>query len=350
MVQSIRRNLTSLSVVAPGASPDALSPAGSPPQRGGGRPRQSYPTDMYDYESDSRTRSASPENPYTPASKGGRRISNLVKMPNILNDAVSPSDSPKPKRSRTGDSVKRTADGELKPALRIVLKKGGRPLATPDNVYASRASDRSSPVFERTGARQRMTSHQIAVQQNRKDRVHHVIDRKLRRIDRHRKKTRMKEGAISRAWRRIRDLEEPLWMSDDEEHPLRHTHHPEYDEHGNLVERKEEEEELHPHNTKRTKVDKSHKAGMNGLSYASGPAGLVPRKEEEMGEDDDFGEEAISIAAALRRTARRLERWEVVDSRRLAAGLALVGEQQGTDGYDEVMKVEIVEVEDVKME
>jgi hypothetical protein len=289
---------------------------------------------MYEYDSESRTRSVSPENQYTPAngSKGNRRVSGIIKMPNMLHgDTLSPADTPKNKGGRPRNSGKRTADGEMKLGQRIIITKGGRPLAASEGAYSTvnrslLSADRSSPmVMERIGPRQRMTTHQMAVQQNRKDRVNHVIDRELRRLDKKKKASRMKQGSISRAWSRIKDLEEPLFMSDDDERPLKHSQHSieVYDEEGNMVKREDDDDRPHP--AKRVKVDRSHKFA-NG-SVSRGPAGLIPRKEEETGDDDDFGEEAMSLAAAIRRTQRRLERWGEA-KRRLVAGLTLVDDGQ----------------------
>lgn len=301
-------------------------------------PRQGFP-EAYEYESEPQTRSGSPETAFqTPANgnKGNRRISS-VKIPSIINTdfASSPMDMPqsvKHKGGRPKASAKRTADGELKPAQRIILKSGGKQLATPEsmgyNMTASRPilpSDRSSPMLERL-PRHRMTSHQMAVQQNRQDRVDYIINRKLRRLDKKRKRMRIKTGAISRAWARIKDTQEPLYMSDDDLKPLTFARSTDTD--GNLAEKHSHEEDA-SHPAKKARVDKSLQN--KGLIEKSriGPAGLLPREKEEHGDDDDdFGEEAMSLAAALRRSKRRMERWEEEDRRRTAAGFALVDESR----------------------
>ena len=194
------------------------------------------------------------------------------------------------------------ADGELKPNQRIILTKGGRPLATPESASQSERPflplERFTSNMERLGPRQRMTTHQLAVQQNRKERVEHAIAHKLRRIDRKKRKVRMKEGAILRTWNRIKDLEDPLLASDDENKPLR------YYDFGDDVKREEDD-----HPAKRLKTEKGRVLG----EITRAPAGLLPRREEETGDEDDYGEEALSLASAIRRSTRRLDRWEKVD-------------------------------------
>jgi Ino eighty subunit 1 len=321
-----RKNLASAT------SPDIQSPTGSPSgsRRPGAISRYSYGGENYDYDSDTRTRSVSPDHIYqTPenGTKANRRIQSTAKIHNMLNTEMSPPPSDATQRQRGNRPRglnKRMADGEIKPAQRIVLTKDGRPLATPDRKILSRSllpmTDLPTPVVERAGPKPRMTTHQMAVQQNRNDRVNHAIDRKLCRIDKKRKRLRWKQGAIARAWSRIRDIEEPLFASDDER-PLKHHSNDLHDQEGNPVAGREDiNENSHP--PKRLKLDKGNKIFING-TYSRGPAGLIPRKKEENGVDDDYGEEAISLAAALRRTSRRLNRWVEADRTRLAAGLKL---------------------------
>jgi hypothetical protein len=290
---------------------------------------------LFEYESDARTRSVSPESQYNTPANGKKRGTNIIKINNILNtEHGSPVETPKNKGGRP-KNAKRTYDGELKPlAQRIVLTKGGRPLATPENMQSL---DHSSPVLApTTGPRPRMTSHQIAVQQNRKDRVNHLIERKLQRLDRKKRRQRLKQGAIARAWNRIKDIEDPLLMSDDEERPLKHTAVDVYDEEGNVVKREDDDDHAHP--SKRAKLDKSRGALANG-NVSRGPAGLIPRREEQMGDEaDDFGEEAMAIAAAIRRTKRRLERWQMDEDRRIAQGLSEQQQmiEEDAEGEDDI--------------
>lgn len=243
-----------------------------------------------------------------------------------IENGLSPAvvETPKNRGGRPRNSAKRTADGDVKPGQRITITRGGRPLATSEGALSTNSrslasADRSSPmVAERPVPRQRLTTHQIAVQRNRMDRVDHAISTQLRQMDRRRQRARRKEGAIARAWSRVKDVEDPLVPSDDE------GAHNEiyYDEEGNAVRREDEDD---GHVLKRVRLDQEPK--QSNVSVSRGPAGLIPLQEEETGgEDDDFGEEALSLAAAIRRARRRLQRWGEMDRRRAAAALVGGGE------------------------
>ncbi|XXH00271.1 Proteasome subunit beta type-4 [Hypoxylon texense] len=112
------------------------------------------------------------------------------------------------------------------------------------------------------------TAHQLAVERNRNQRVEHILGRGLRRQHHHARKLRKMEGAIIRAKRRLDQMKDPLIDSDEEDYMVSHG------------------EQKHPF------IDR-------------GFGGLCQLKEEE----DDFGEEFASYAAALRRADRRLRRW-----------------------------------------
>lgn len=321
-------------------------------------------TESFPYEYDSgdnqdQTRSASPQNFMTPTANGkntGRRVTNVTKIANLLNNegpdtpgsTLEP--TPKNKGGRPKGSGKRNADGEIKGTPRIILRTGGKQLSTPDalgHIMTATRSIQPSSMGEKgslamgidRGPKQRpLTSHQLAVQQNRKDRADYMIDRKLRSLDRKTRKTRLKEGAMVRAWRRIKNLEDPFAKSDDERelkvvrvHEMVVAVDKDPDiilgDDGNLLGNGasivgEEGVGFEPipkkikleHNDHR---DLHHRRFANGTLHPSA-AGLIPVDEEE----DDYGEESSSIAAAVRRTTRRLERWEEEDKQRAARGLA----------------------------
>lgn len=292
-----------------------------------------------------------------------RRVSTAVtKIANILNKEgdgpdtpMSSEPPPKNKGGRPKGSGKRNADGEIKGTPRIILRTGGKQLSTPDasghfisaarSIQPSMMGDKGSLMMGTDrGPKQRpLTSHQLAVQQNRKDRADYMINRKLRSLDRKTRKIRLKEGAMVRAWRRIKNLEDPFAKSDDERelkvvrvHDVSVITEKEseiiIDEDGNLIGnglsgtitsavgedgvatepiiKKIKLEHNIPH-------DPHSKRFANGTFHPSA-AGLVPVEEE----DDDYGEESSSLAAAVRRTTRRLERWEVEDRQRAAKGLS----------------------------
>ncbi|PHH65002.1 hypothetical protein CDD81_3639 [Ophiocordyceps australis] len=117
------------------------------------------------------------------------------------------------------------------------------------------------------------TAHQLAVERNRNERVEYILDRGLRRHHHKSRKSRRQDGAIFRAYRRISACDDVFQDSDVEE-----------------------------------------EAPRNGSGQGDKIAG--PFRERGLGglcllkdEDDDFGEEVTSYAAALRRTTRRLARW-----------------------------------------
>ncbi|KAJ6789693.1 hypothetical protein PWT90_00557 [Aphanocladium album] len=113
------------------------------------------------------------------------------------------------------------------------------------------------------------TAHQLAVERNRSQRVEYILDKGLRKEHHKSRKIRRREGAIFRAYRRIKVGETPGDESDsDAELPRNLGPHP--------------------------KVFRE--LGIGGLCLLAG-------------EPDDFGEEVSSYAAALRRSNRRLDRW-----------------------------------------
>ncbi|KJZ74209.1 hypothetical protein HIM_06440 [Hirsutella minnesotensis 3608] len=117
------------------------------------------------------------------------------------------------------------------------------------------------------------TAHQLAVERNRNERVEYILDRGLRKRHHKSRKLRRQDGAIFRAYRRLQAQEDAFEDSDvEEEHPR------------------------------------------NG--YSNGDRRGGPFREKGLGglcllsaEEDDFGEEVSSYAAALRRSTRRLARW-----------------------------------------
>lgn len=303
----------------------------------------------------------SPRDYITPTANGksaGRRATNVAKIANLLNNegpdipgyaVLEP--TPKNKGGRPKGSGKRNADGEIKGTPRIILRTGGKQLSTPDasghlmtaarSIQPSSMGERGSPAMgaDRGPKPRPLTSHQLAVQQNRKDRADYMIDRKLRSLDRRTRKTRLKEGPMVRAWRRIKNLEDPFAKSDDErELKVIRVHEMSVVTELDIVLGEDdslfrnglsgsiaggEEGATSEPIPKKIKLEHSdhrdlhHKRFANGTLHPSS-AGLVPVEEE----DDDYGEESTSLAAAVRRTTRRLYRWEEEDRQRAARGLA----------------------------
>ncbi|KKA27055.1 hypothetical protein TD95_002466 [Thielaviopsis punctulata] len=107
------------------------------------------------------------------------------------------------------------------------------------------------------------TAHQLAVERNRNLRVEHILDRSLRKVHHKARKQRLEEGAIVRAMRRLEHMENPFDNSDNED------------------------------------------GTPNKFFRQTGKGGLCQLKAES----DDYGEEVMAYAAALRRVSRRLQRW-----------------------------------------
>lgn len=112
------------------------------------------------------------------------------------------------------------------------------------------------------------TAHQLAVERNRSQRVDYILDRGLRRQHHVSRKMRRQEGVIVRTKRRLDAMADPFVDSDEEE----------------------------------SRIHTSSRSAFRDR----GLGGLCQLGQEE----DNFGEEAASYAAAVRRANRRLRRWE----------------------------------------
>jgi Ino eighty subunit 1 len=112
------------------------------------------------------------------------------------------------------------------------------------------------------------TAHQLAVERNRSQRVEYILDRGLRRQHHVSRKMRRQEGVIIRTKRRLDAMADPFADSD--------------------------EEDIRTHMTSRTVFRDRGFGGLCQLAY----------------EEDNFGEEPASYAAAIRRANRRLRRWD----------------------------------------
>jgi Ino eighty subunit 1 len=116
-----------------------------------------------------------------------------------------------------------------------------------------------------------LTSHQLAVERYRKERVDFILDRGIRKSHTESKKKRVKEGALLRTWRRCNALPNGF---DSEEEDLNSDSVP----------------------------AREGVAARALLMMAS----LRPSPWEQ----SDWGEEAGALASGMRRVRRRTERWE----------------------------------------
>lgn len=131
------------------------------------------------------------------------------------------------------------------------------------------------------------TAHQLAVERNRSQRVEYILDRGIRKTHREARKARKTEGAVARAARRISKMDNPFDDSEGEDNASALKAHL-------MVGPSAYPPGIDP------------QSGKKMAFRERGFGGLVPLVDEE----DDYGEEFFSVSAALRRTVRRLDRWE----------------------------------------
>ncbi|CAK7197676.1 hypothetical protein SEUCBS139899_000324 [Sporothrix eucalyptigena] len=126
------------------------------------------------------------------------------------------------------------------------------------------------------------TAHQIAVENNRKQRIEYLLSRGIHRKHHRARKTRRTEGAIVRALRRLEEVEDPFENSEDESN-------------------------LEFNRGLFTFMMGAPQSMSTGNEFRErGFHGIVQLKSEP----EDFGEEASSYASAMRRACRRVNRWE----------------------------------------
>ena len=268
-------------------------------------------------------------------------MTNVTRINDLLND-IEPATPPVKVRGKPGPKP----GGGEKSGPRIILKHKHMHIdPVTGNLVTTRSILPSHPpptlAAERTPKPRSLTAHQTAVVNNRKERANHIIDRKLKRLDRRNNRRRKREGVFSRTWNRIKDMEDPFANSDEEGagddgimSGIR------FDADGNLVLLDsivkdsaagetgadegvrlnviEANAQLNTtsHGERRRGSHKQlplRAKYVNGTNFR-GCAGLVPRGDEI----DDFGEEAIGFAAAIRRTQRRLDRWEQMENMKVS--------------------------------
>lgn len=131
------------------------------------------------------------------------------------------------------------------------------------------------------------TAHQLAVERNRTQRVEYILDKGIRKAHHKARRLRKSEGAVIRAARRLHQMDNPCDDSEGDDNVTALKHHA-----------------LVGPSTYPPGVDPI--SGKKMSFRERGFGGLVPLVTEP----DDFGEEFASINASLRRSLRRLDRWE----------------------------------------
>ena len=223
---------------------------------------------MGSYHSDTdRTRSISPSGHHTmndARSSLGMRINSVLNdeqgalTPSAHRSARTRSNRDKGERTTAQRPVKSKTDHALDPSSPAPSGSG-----LPGSTHDAGHHRRSRPL----------TAHQIAVERNRQQRIEYLLDRRMRRSFARSKKTRNRDGALWRAWARHEAMENPFENS--------------------------EEDEKYAGTGKETA---SHHAGSKDRGFG----GSITLDAEQ----DDYGEEVAAYAAAVRRTSRRLDRWE----------------------------------------
>ena len=270
-------------------------------------------------------------------------MTNVTKINDLLND-TDPAMHPVKVRGKPGPKP-----GGERNTPRIILKHKHMAVVDPrTGKVITRSILPSHPpptpaTSERTPKARSLTAHQAAVAENRKERADHIIDRKLKRLDRRNNKKRKREGVLLRTWKRIKDMDDPFANSDEEggfgddgstvsgirfdaegglillETGMKDGNALSSGDAGvddgvrlNVIEANAQLNNTPSHNERKRGSHKQHPLRakyVNGTNHR-GCAGLVPRDDEL----DDYGEEAIEFAAAIRRTQRRLDRWEMEES------------------------------------
>ncbi|KAK1021587.1 hypothetical protein LTR33_018418, partial [Friedmanniomyces endolithicus] len=166
-----------------------------------------------------------------------------------------------------------------------------------------------------------VTQHQSALITHRRQQIDYMLVNRLRRVHARAREAREAEGAVLRAWKRIRSLPADY----DSEEEIIKARRRVGEQQGLVVQRAEKDgggggEEWRP-----ATVGKGGKEG----AAAAAPVGHETVATEELethlrsprvlfagigtmrsGDPRDIGEEAQSLAQSLRRASRRLERWQ----------------------------------------
>ncbi|KAH8803260.1 putative Ino eighty subunit 1 [Xylogone sp. PMI_703] len=175
-------------------------------------------------------------------------------------DLDSTRSTPPPRGSMRGHSG--LSSGLRRGPLRNYMAEASSPMAGLESAPPAR---RARPL----------TAHQLAVERNRNQRVDYILNRGMRKKHHQSRKQRKLEGAFFRSLNRIKKMEDPFEDSEGEE-------------------------------SRQKSALPFRERGYGGLAQLES-------------EDDDFGEEMASYAAAFRRIGRRLDRWD--DQRDLHLGV-----------------------------
>lgn len=214
---------------------------------------------------------------HLPPDEAGSSFMNRIR-PKLEENGASPAsimNRMRPKYESDMDSTRSTPPPRSLAGARVsgLLGTGNKPRGSLKNQIVEGSSP-IAPAGETVLRRSRpLTAHQLAVERNRNQRVDYILTRGIRKVHHKAKKIRRAEGPFWRAIQRTQKMEDPFEDSEDEENLMK-----------------------------------------NPIPFRErGFGGLIQLENEE----DDFGEELASYAAAFRRMGRRLYRWDAQKDRNL---------------------------------
>jgi Ino eighty subunit 1 len=152
------------------------------------------------------------------------------------------------------------------------------------------------------------------------------IERILQTHDRRAKRARYEEGFVKRTWRRIKDLD-PIYISDDESSFVKEEESTTKRGGKRKNQQQTQQQQQQPTQSTTQQISASTANGNGNITYSSISGGNGPNatttatsstaninvptlRGGTLFSDDDYGEEALAVARALRRAIRWTNRWK----------------------------------------
>ncbi|KAI7612520.1 hypothetical protein KC346_g7788, partial [Hortaea werneckii] len=154
-----------------------------------------------------------------------------------------------------------------------------------------------TPSYQAQKRSRGMTQHQSAVVNYRKRQIDYTLDKRISKVHVRARSKREGEGAILRAWKRIKRLPADY---DSEEESVRVRR-------GGAGGKDKTEKDEHKGGGGKENIEHHH---LEDMDLARRPRVFMAGMGRVNGEASDVGEEARSLARSFRRASRRLERWE----------------------------------------
>ncbi|KAI7358967.1 hypothetical protein KC354_g9519 [Hortaea werneckii] len=173
-----------------------------------------------------------------------------------------------------------------------------------------------TPSYQAQKRSRGMTQHQSAVVNYRKQQIDYTLDKRISKVHVRARSKREGEGAMLRAWKRIKRLPADY---DSEEESVRVRR-------GGGGKDKNEKDDH--------KGGKENVEHLEDLDLARRPRVFMAGMGRVNGEASDVGEEARSLARSFRRASRRLERWEESGS----PGHAMIRRRQQQQQQEDTMR------------